>query len=55
MPPSASSSASSPQIYCTHERMLAEAGARDAGDLVVDALSLAPRAARAWRGASTTC
>src|SRR2546423_352054 len=29
------------EIYRTHERMLAEAGARDAGDLIVDALSLA--------------
>jgi len=29
------------QIYCTHERMLAEAGARDAGDLIVSALDLA--------------
>ncbi len=29
------------QIYCTHERMLAEAQARDDGDLVVSALDLA--------------
>jgi DNA helicase II / ATP-dependent DNA helicase PcrA len=29
------------QIYCTHERMLAEAGARDDGDLIVSALDLA--------------
>jgi DNA helicase-2/ATP-dependent DNA helicase PcrA len=29
------------EIYRTHERMLAEAGARDAGDLVRDALQLA--------------
>ncbi len=29
------------QIYCTHERMLAEAGARDDGDLIVSALGLA--------------
>jgi DNA helicase-2/ATP-dependent DNA helicase PcrA len=29
------------QIYCTHERMLAEAGARDDGDLIVSALNLA--------------
>jgi DNA helicase II / ATP-dependent DNA helicase PcrA len=29
------------QIYCTHERMLAEAGARDDGDLIVCALDLA--------------
>ncbi|HEY2318719.1 MAG TPA: ATP-dependent DNA helicase [Solirubrobacteraceae bacterium] len=29
------------QIYCTHERMLAEAGARDDGDLVMVALGLA--------------
>jgi len=29
------------QIYCTHERMLADAGARDAGDLIVSALDLA--------------
>jgi DNA helicase-2/ATP-dependent DNA helicase PcrA len=29
------------EIYRTHERMLAETGARDAGDLIVDALSLA--------------
>jgi DNA helicase II / ATP-dependent DNA helicase PcrA len=29
------------QIYCTHERMLAEAGARDDGDLIVSALALA--------------
>jgi DNA helicase-2/ATP-dependent DNA helicase PcrA len=28
-------------IYRTHERMLAETGARDAGDLIVDAISLA--------------
>jgi DNA helicase II / ATP-dependent DNA helicase PcrA len=28
------------QIYCSHERMLAQAGARDEGDLVIDALSL---------------
>ena len=28
-------------IYCAHERMLAEAGARDAGDLIIDAISLA--------------
>jgi len=36
-------------IYRTHERMLAESGARDSGDLIVDALSLArkqPGAAR---------
>ncbi|MGP0050077.1 MAG: ATP-dependent helicase [Solirubrobacteraceae bacterium] len=31
------------EIYRTHERMLSEAGARDAGDLIVDALSLARR------------
>jgi DNA helicase-2/ATP-dependent DNA helicase PcrA len=29
------------EIYRTHERMLAQAGARDDGDLIVDALSLA--------------
>jgi DNA helicase-2/ATP-dependent DNA helicase PcrA len=29
------------EIYRTHERMLAQAGARDAGDLILDALSLA--------------
>jgi DNA helicase-2/ATP-dependent DNA helicase PcrA len=29
------------QIYCTHERMLAEAGARDDGDLILAALDLA--------------
>ncbi len=29
------------QIYCTHERMLAEAGVRDDGDLIVSALELA--------------
>ena len=29
------------QIYCTHERMLAEAQARDDGDLIVAALDLA--------------
>ena len=29
------------QIYCTHERMLAAAGARDDGDLIVSALGLA--------------
>jgi DNA helicase II / ATP-dependent DNA helicase PcrA len=29
------------EIYRTHERMLTEAGARDNGDLIVDALSLA--------------
>ncbi|HXD66429.1 MAG TPA: ATP-dependent DNA helicase [Solirubrobacteraceae bacterium] len=29
------------QIYCTHERMLAEAQARDDGDLIVSALDLA--------------
>ena len=29
------------QIYCTHERMLAEAAARDDGDLIVSALDLA--------------
>jgi DNA helicase-2/ATP-dependent DNA helicase PcrA len=29
------------EIYRTHERMLAEAGARDVGDLIVDAISLA--------------
>jgi DNA helicase II / ATP-dependent DNA helicase PcrA len=29
------------QIYCTHERMLAEAQARDDGDLIVSALALA--------------
>jgi DNA helicase-2/ATP-dependent DNA helicase PcrA len=28
------------EIYRTHERMLAETGARDAGDLIVDAISL---------------
>jgi DNA helicase-2/ATP-dependent DNA helicase PcrA len=28
------------EIYRTHERMLAETGSRDAGDLIVDALSL---------------
>jgi DNA helicase II / ATP-dependent DNA helicase PcrA len=31
------------EIYRTHERMLAQAGARDDGDLIVDALSLARR------------
>jgi DNA helicase II / ATP-dependent DNA helicase PcrA len=31
------------EVYSTHERMLAETGARDAGDLVLDALSLARR------------
>ncbi len=31
------------EIYATHERMLAETGARDAGDLIIDALSLARR------------
>jgi DNA helicase-2/ATP-dependent DNA helicase PcrA len=31
------------EIYRTHERMLADAGARDSGDLIVDALSLARR------------
>jgi DNA helicase-2/ATP-dependent DNA helicase PcrA len=31
------------EIYCTHERMLVEAGARDDGGLVTDALSLARR------------
>jgi len=31
------------EIYRTHERMLSETGARDAGDLIVDALSLARR------------
>ena len=38
------------QIYGTHERMLAEAGARDDGDLIVSALDLAraqPSLARA--------
>ncbi len=29
------------QIYCTHERLLAEAGARDDGDLIVSAVDLA--------------
>ncbi len=29
------------QIYCTHERMLAQAGARDDGDLIASALGLA--------------
>ncbi|MGB9183652.1 MAG: ATP-dependent DNA helicase [Solirubrobacteraceae bacterium] len=29
------------EIYATHERMLAESGARDLGDLVIDAISLA--------------
>ena len=33
------------QIYCTHERMLAEAGARDDGDLIVGALGAGPRPA----------
>jgi DNA helicase-2/ATP-dependent DNA helicase PcrA len=33
------------EIYRTHERMLAESGARDAGDLIVDALSPARRQA----------
>jgi DNA helicase-2/ATP-dependent DNA helicase PcrA len=40
------------EIYRTHERMLAEAGARDKGDLIVDALSLArqqPSRARRFR------
>jgi DNA helicase II / ATP-dependent DNA helicase PcrA len=39
------------ELYSTHERMLAEAGARDAGDLILDALSLArkqPVTARAF-------
>jgi DNA helicase-2/ATP-dependent DNA helicase PcrA len=31
------------EIYATHERMLAEAGARDAGDLARDAIALAER------------
>jgi DNA helicase-2/ATP-dependent DNA helicase PcrA len=31
------------EIYSTHERMLAEVGARDAGDLIGDAISLARR------------
>jgi DNA helicase-2/ATP-dependent DNA helicase PcrA len=31
------------QIYVTHERMLGEAGARDTGDLISDALALAHR------------
>ena len=31
------------EIYATHERMLAETGARDAGDLIIDAISLARR------------
>jgi DNA helicase-2/ATP-dependent DNA helicase PcrA len=31
------------QIYVTHERMLGEAGARDTGDLISDALALAGR------------
>ncbi len=37
------------EVYKTHERMLAEAGARDAGDLVMDAIRLArghPRISR---------
>ncbi len=38
------------QIYASHERMLAQAGARDEGDLVIDALSLT----RARGGASVT-
>ena len=38
-------SASSPRCTATHERMLAEAGARDAGDLIRDALRLVARAA----------
>ena len=31
------------QIYCTHERLLHETGARDDGDLIADALALARR------------
>ncbi len=31
------------EIYARHERMLAEAGARDDGDLIIDALALARR------------
>ena len=31
------------EIYCAHERLLAQAGARDDGDLILDALSLARR------------
>src|SRR6202020_958501 len=38
------------QIYSSHERMLAQAGARDEGDLVIDALSLT----RARGGAAVT-
>jgi DNA helicase II / ATP-dependent DNA helicase PcrA len=38
------------QIYASHERMLAQAGARDEGDLVIDALSLT----RARGGAAVT-
>ena len=39
------SSASSPRSIRTHERMLAEAGARDAGDLVPRGAAAGPRAA----------
>ena len=38
------------QIYASHERMLAQVGARDEGDLVIDALSLT----RARGGAAVT-
>ena len=31
------------EVYCAHERLLDEAGARDEGDLVIDALELARR------------
>ncbi len=31
------------EVYASHEAMLAETGARDAGDLIADALSLARR------------
>ncbi len=34
------------EIYCAHERMLAETGARDGGGLIADALSLARRRPR---------
>ena len=31
------------EIYCSHERMLRDAGARDDGDLIADALAVARR------------
>ena len=37
------------EIYRTHERMLSETGARDAGDLIVDAISLARKQAQLAR------